>query len=106
MRILLVAYFAVQSTYHIIKDKIPGYLVFDQDMIIPIKHIGDCRYIRQRKQVKIKKGVIRENSTRIHYDYRVGDQVLLINKSAYKYETPFQGMREGDGLRGGISVTG
>ena len=55
------------------------HLVFGRDMILPINHVEDWMYIYQRKQVKIEKGVIRENTVRIDYNYRVGYQ-----KSVYK----------------------
>ena len=45
MGILEVTDFAVRSRYPRIKYKIPGKLVFDQDTIIPIKHIADWIYI-------------------------------------------------------------
>ena len=50
--------------------------------------------MRQRKQAQIEKYVIRENTTRIHYNYRVGDQSTTIKKSAYKYKTLFKGPYE------------
>ena len=58
-------------------------MVFDQDIILPIKHVVDWRYIRQCMQEKLEKDVIHENSTRINYNYMVGYQVMLSNKSVY-----------------------
>ena len=75
MGILNTAAFAVRSTFHITKDKIPRQLVFGRDMILPINHITNWRYIQKRKQKKINKDVNRENTTRINYNYRVGDKV-------------------------------
>ena len=43
---------------------------------------------------QIEKDVMYENSTRIDYDYRVGDQAMIGNTSAYKDETPFKGLHE------------
>ena len=60
-------------------------------MILPITHIENWRYIRQSKQTHIDNDVIRENAKRIDHDYRVGDQVMTLTKSAYKYETPYRG---------------
>ena len=48
-------------------------------MIIPINHVADWRYICQHKQAKIDKDVIRGNNTRIDYNYRVGDKLMIIN---------------------------
>ena len=75
--ILAAADFAVRSTYHRWKGKIPGQLVFGMYIILPINHVADWRYIRQRKQTQINKYLDRENTTRIDYDYRVGDKVLI-----------------------------
>ena len=47
---------------NIIKDKSPGQLVFGQDMILPIKHVADWRYIHQRKYGKIEKDFMRKSS--------------------------------------------
>ena len=44
------AVFAVQSTYNQTKQKHPGQLVFGQDMIPPINHLANWRFIHQRKQ--------------------------------------------------------
>ena len=51
-------------------------------MIIPINHVADWRYICQ--------DVIRENTTRTDHYYRVGDKLMTIPKSGYKYETLFR----------------
>ena len=91
MGILAAAAFAVRSTYHMTKGKSPGQLVFARDMILPINHVADWKYIRQRKQTQIDNDVIRENDNIIYHDYRVGDKVMTLTKSAYKYETPYRG---------------
>ena len=46
-------------------------------MILPINHIANWRLIRQRKQAQIDKYVIRKNSTRVDYDYIIGDWVVV-----------------------------
>ena len=87
----MAAAFAVRSTYHRTKVKISDQLVFGQYMILPINHVADCRYIRQRKQAQIDKDVIHENTTRICHNYRVGDKVMTLPKSENKYKTLFRG---------------
>ena len=79
MGILAAEAFAVQYMYHRTKQQSPGQIVFCRDMILTINHVLDWRYICQRKQAKIDKDAIRENTTRINYDYKVGDQVLIRN---------------------------
>ena len=76
MGILAAADFEVQSTHQRTKLKIPGQLVFGIDMILPINHVADFRYICQRKHKQINKYLDRENTTRIDYDYRVGDKFM------------------------------
>ena len=94
MGILAASDFAVRSTYHRTKEKIPGQLVFVRDMIPPINHVADWTYINQRKQTQINKDVNRGITTRIDHDYRVGDKIITRNRSAYKYEKPSRGPYE------------
>ena len=53
MEILVSAAFEVLSMYHRTKGKIPVQLVFSRDIILPINHISDWKYIRQNKQAQI-----------------------------------------------------
>ena len=87
MGILAAADFAAQCTYYRTKENPPGQLVFGRDMITPINHVADWRYTCQRKKTQINKDVDCENTTRIDYDYRVGDKITTKMRSAYKYET-------------------
>ena len=59
-------------------------------MILTIYHIPNWIYIYQRKQTQIEKDVIRENSTRIDYNYNIEDKFMVIINQAYKYKTLFQ----------------
>ena len=81
MVILASAAFTVKSTYQRNKQKILGQLVFGRDMILPINHLANWRFICQRKQAQIEKNVINENSTRINHNYRSGDQIMLREKT-------------------------
>ena len=67
-------------------------MVFIQDMILPTKDVAYWKLICQRKQAKKEEYVICKKLTRTDPNYRVGDQVLLKNKSAYKYEDQFKGL--------------
>ena len=84
----------LHSTYHTTKIKSPGQIVFGRDMILPITHVADWRYIRHRKQTQIDNDVILKNANRIDHDYIVGDKVLTGTKSEYKQETPYRGQYE------------
>ena len=92
MGLLSAAAFAVRSTYHTTKDKNPGELVFGQDMILPINHVVERKYGRQRKQTQIEHDVIQENAIRIDHDYRQGDKVMTRIQSAYKYKTLYRAL--------------
>ena len=59
--ILVAAAFVLQSTYHRMKDKIPGQLVFGRDIIFPIEHVSDDKFIHNHKQAQIEKVVIHES---------------------------------------------
>ena len=67
---------------------------FGKYMILPINHIANWRYIRQQKQEQIEKYAIHKKTTRIDYDYNIGDSVMVRRNQAYKYETPFKGAYE------------
>ena len=90
MGIVSAAAFSVFSMYQRTKGKNQGQLVFVRDIIPPINHIVNWIYILQRKQPQIETDVIRENSTIINCDFRVGDQVMIRIKSVYKYNTSFK----------------
>ena len=94
MGVLTAADFSVQITYHQTEQNIRVQLFLGQDMILPISHIENWRYMCHRKQAQVEKYIIRENSTRIDYDYNIGDKVMVRRNQAYKYETPFQGPYE------------
>ena len=89
--ILAATAFAVRSTYHTTLQATPGQLVFGRDMILNTPFIADWEAIRRRKQELIDKNNKNENAKRIPYTYRVRQQVLVRNKRANKYETPYIG---------------
>ena len=71
MGILASEAFAVRCTDHRTMVKSPGRIVFGQEIILPINHVADWRYMRQSKQAQIDKDTIRENTTIIDHDYRL-----------------------------------
>ncbi len=83
--------FAVRSTYHTTLQATPGQLVFGRDMILPIQYIADWQNIKNRKQILINKNNKNENSKRVNYDYKVGDNVLLYTPNPHKMEQPREG---------------
>ena len=83
--------FEIISTKNRLKGYSPVQLVFERDMIIPMKHKVDWELIRQRKQTQINKYNIHINRKRVYHDYRVRDKFMLNNNAAYKYEMPYTG---------------
>ena len=82
--ILAEAEFAIFSTTNKLKGYSTVQLVFDRDIIFPIKHEVDWELIRQIKQEQINKDNIRENKHRVDHYYKVGDNVMIHNHTAYK----------------------
>ena len=58
-------------------------------MILPIENTMDWELIRQRKYTQINKDNIRKNRHTVDHDYKVGDNVMLTNHTAYIYKTPY-----------------
>jgi hypothetical protein len=68
---------AIRSTYHTTLQATPCQLVFGRDMIHNIAFRANWDQIQKRKQDIINKSNQKENKSRIPYEYKVGDQVLL-----------------------------
>jgi hypothetical protein len=68
---------AIRSTYHTTLHATPYQLLFDRDMIHNIAFRANWDQIQERKQDIINKFNQKENKSRIPYEYKVGDQVLL-----------------------------
>jgi uncharacterized protein YneF (UPF0154 family) len=68
---------AIWVTCHGILEATLGQLVFNRDMILPLKFNAEWAYIAQRQQKQIVKDNQRENAKRIAHEYQhVGDKVL------------------------------
>ena len=89
--ILAAVLFAMRATYHTTLHATPGQLVFGRDMVLNSRYLADWTAIKTHKQELIRKNNIIENSKRIPHQYRVGDQVMLENHRANKYEQPYKG---------------
>ena len=58
-----------------------GALAFHRDMLLNVPFIADMQLLRDKRQLLIDKKLMRANRSRISYDYRPGDEVLIL---AYK----------------------
>ena len=69
--------FAMNATVHTTNRATPSQLVFGRDAMLNATFEADWQFIKARKQRLIKQNNRKENSKRIPYTYRVGDQVLV-----------------------------
>ncbi len=68
---------AIRSTYHTVLKASPGAAIFGRDMLFDIPFIADWQNIGEYRQQLTDLGNARENESRIDYDYKVGQKVLL-----------------------------
>jgi hypothetical protein len=71
------AAWAVHSTYHTVLKASPGAAILGQDMLFDIPFIADWKKIGEHRQQLTDLNNARENKSRIDYDYKVGQEVLL-----------------------------
>ena len=90
--ILSAVMFGVRSTYHTSLEATPAQLVFGRDMILPIQHQADWKYIKEKKQKLIDYNNKRENRKRKTFEFKVNDEVLISRAKKFKH-----GDRECDG---------
>jgi hypothetical protein len=74
------AAWAVCSTYHTVLKASPGAAIFGQDMLFDIPFIADWQKIGEHRQQLTDLNNAHENESRIDYDYKVGQKVLLPKK--------------------------
>ena len=51
----------------------------------------DWELICQKNKAKTNKDNTCKNKHIIHYDYKIGDDAMVIKKNEHKYETPYKG---------------
>jgi hypothetical protein len=87
------AAYAIRSTFHTTLKATPAQLVFGRDMILPINFKADWSAIEKQRQKETGRNNRRENSARIHHEYKVNDKILLKKpgKHLRKLEAPRTG---------------
>jgi hypothetical protein len=65
-----------QPTYHTVLKASPGAAIFGRDMVCSIPFIADWKQIGEHMQRHTDLGN-GENKTRVDYDYKVGDKILI-----------------------------
>jgi hypothetical protein len=71
------AAWAIRSTYHTVIKASPDAAIFGHDMLFDILFIADWTQIGEHRQRQTDLGNERENKTRVNYDYKVGEKVLI-----------------------------
>jgi hypothetical protein len=74
------AAWAIRSTYHTVLKASPGAAIFGRDMLFDIPFVADWRKIGDQRQSLTDHGNQRKNAKCIDYDYKVGDEVQVINE--------------------------
>ncbi len=78
------------STYHTVLKASPGAAIFGCNMLFNIPFIVNWNKIGDYRQRQTDLNTARENSKQVHYDYKVGDKVLLTEKGILrKAESPY-----------------
>jgi hypothetical protein len=86
------AAWAIRSTYHTVLKASPGAAIFGRDMLFDIPFLADWNKIGEYRQHQTDLNTKRENKTRIDYDYKVGDKVLvrkdgILRKTESRYQS-------------------
>jgi hypothetical protein len=74
------AAWAICSTYHTVLKASPGAAIFGWDMLFNIPFVADWHKTGERRQSLTNCGNQRKNAKCIDYNYKVGDNVLVINE--------------------------
>ena len=84
------AAWAVRSTYHTVLKASPGAALFGRDMLFDIPFQADWNKIGEYRQRQTDRNTERENRSRLDYDYKVGEKILLRKEGILrKGESPF-----------------
>ncbi len=84
------AAWAICSTYHTVLKASPGAAIFGREMLFDIPFLADWNEIGDYRQHQTDRNTQRENKSRVDWDYKIGDRVLLrkegiLRKSESKY---------------------
>ena len=71
------AVWAIRSTYHTVLKASPGAAIFGRDMLFDILFVADWHKIGDYRQRQTDRSIKHENSSRVDYDYKVGDKILI-----------------------------
>eukprot|EP00956_Cyclotella_meneghiniana_P032342 scaffold88433_cov61-Cyclotella_meneghiniana.AAC.3 len=86
------AAWAVRSTYQTVLKASPGAAIFVRDMLFDVPFLADADWkkIGHYRQRQTDRNTELENKTRVDWDYKVGDKVLLLKEGVLrKSETKY-----------------
>jgi transposase InsO family protein len=69
----------------------PGAVAFGRDMLMNIPYIADFIALRNQRQLKIDKALVKENARRVSHDYQPGQQVWMKSVDAKKLHPEWVG---------------
>ena len=75
------AAYASKVAIHRTLNMPPGALVFQRDMILNIPLITDLLHLHERRQIIIDERLRRANLRRRTFDYKPGDQILILTNN-------------------------
>ena len=83
---------AVRASYNSSTDATPAQLVFGRDMMFNITSLVNWKALSIKKQKAVDDANKRENSKRIQHDYKINDQVYILNEGIHrKLDSPKSG---------------
>ena len=80
--------FAVRAMVHTTRKASPSQLVFGRDAILPIQHVANWQYIKERKIFQIRKDNVQENLTCTPHKCKVGELALIKQEFYRKCGSP------------------
>ena len=69
----------IRTTIHTVTNYSPAQLVFSKDMIVQMHINVDWQILKQKRLLAAKRNNDKENMSRIAYDYKVGDRILIVS---------------------------
>ena len=76
--------YALRATVHSTMKLSPGELAFGRNMLNPFSTQINWDELLKRKQETIDRYNFKENSNRLDFDYKIGDKVLILNKTTFR----------------------
>ena len=84
---------AIRASYNSSTQATPAQLVFGRDMMFNISSLVNWKTLSLKKQNLVDKANLRENTKRVDYNYRIGQQVYVTTDGIQrKLDSPKKGL--------------